>query len=78
MHAPPPLPSGVQINVGTMSAGEEGEAPDPEFRRRIEELAAREDFGGEESQRELRDLVSDAVSGLTHEGQGPVSRRRLG
>ena len=78
VHPPPPLPSGVEINVGTMQQGEEGGEPDPEFRRRIEELAAREDFQGEETQRELRNLVSDALSGFTQEGQGPASRRRLG
>ena len=76
---PPPLPAGVQINVGTMAPTDAGDAPDPEFRRRIEELAAREDFESEESQRELRNLVSDALSGLAPgEGQGPASRRRLG
>lgn len=75
---PPPLPEGVKINVGTMEepAGEE-EAPDPEFRRRIEELAAREDFQGEEGQRELRNLIVEAVSGLTLEGQGREARRRV-
>ena len=77
-HPPPPLPNGVKINVGTMQQGEEGGEPDPEFRRRIEELAARDDFEGEEGQRELRNLVSDAVSGLSQESQGPASRRRLG
>ena len=76
---PPPLPNGVQINVGTMAPNEAGDEPDPEFRRRIEELAARPDFDSAETQRELRDLVSDAVSGLPPgDGQGPASRRRLG
>ena len=36
----PPLPQGVQVSIGTMSAEETGGEPDPEFRRRIEELAA--------------------------------------
>ena len=77
VHPPPPLPEGVQVNIGTMQ--DVGEEPDPEFRRRIEELAARQDFEGEEGQRELRNLVSDAVSGMAGEGQGPApSRRRLG
>jgi hypothetical protein len=67
----PPLPSGVRINVGTMPAADVGEEPDPEFRRRIEELAAREDFDRDEAQRELRLLITDAVSGLAQEdGQG--------
>ena len=77
-HPPPPMPNGVQINMGTMQPGEEGDAPDPEFRRRIEELAARDDFQGEDGQRELRNLVTDAISGLTQEGQGPATRRRIG
>ena len=78
-HPPPPLPDGVQVNVGTMAPDEVGGEPDPEFRRRIEELASREDFEGEEGQRELRNLISDAVSGMANEGQGPpASRRRLG
>lgn len=77
-HAFPPMPNGVQIDVGTMQADEAGETPDPEFRRRIEELAARSDFEGEAGQRELRDLISDAVSGISQEGQGAASRRRLG
>ena len=76
MGRPPPMPNGVQVNVGTMQPDEAGEEPDPEFRRRIEELAAREDFEGEEGQRQLRDLITDAVSGLTHEGQAPASSRR--
>ncbi|KAK3684567.1 hypothetical protein LTR37_020170 [Vermiconidia calcicola] len=78
IHPPPPLPGGVQVNVGTMHPNEVGGEPDPEFRRRIEELAARQDFEGEEGQRQLRDLISAAVTGLNEEGQGPASRRRLG
>lgn len=77
-HPPPPLPRGVEVTVGTMSSDEVGDEPDPEFRRRIEELAARADFQGAESQQELRDLVSDAISGFNHEGQGSATRRRLG
>ena len=61
-----------------MQADQVGGEPDPEFRRRIEELASRDDFQGDEGQRELRSLVSDAVSGLTSEGQGPAVRRRMG
>lgn len=79
VHAPPPLPSDVQINMGTMQPEEAGEAPDPEFRRRIEELAARPDFQTEEGQAELRRLVEDVVGGITQgEGQGAGSRRRIG
>jgi hypothetical protein len=75
---PPPLPEGLQLNVGTMRAGDAGEEPDPEFRRRIEELAARGDFDGEEGQRELRNLVMEALSGVANDAQAPpASRRRL-
>lgn len=77
VHPPPPLPNGVKIDVGTMQPDEAGEAPDPEFRRRIEELAAREDFQTEEGQRELRNLVQDAVSGLRREeSDAPATTRR--
>ncbi|KAK3069251.1 hypothetical protein LTR53_012561 [Teratosphaeriaceae sp. CCFEE 6253] len=77
LHAPPPLPNGVQIEVGTMQPDEAGEAPDPEFRRRIEELAARDDFQEASGQQELRRLVEEAVTGLTEEQRASV-RRRLG
>ncbi|KAJ9626597.1 hypothetical protein H2203_004230 [Taxawa tesnikishii (nom. ined.)] len=76
---PPPVPQGLdfKVNVGTMDEpAEEAGAPDPEFRRRIEELAAREDFQTEEGQRELRALVQDALSG-TGLGQGSAARRRV-
>jgi hypothetical protein len=78
VHPPPPLPDGVQVNIGTMQANDVGEEPDPEFRRRIEALAARQDFEGEDGQRELRSLVEDAIGGLGGEGQGAASRRRIG
>ena len=66
--------------MGLMEQGEEGGEPDPEFRRRIEELASRQDFDGEESQRELRELVTQAITGISteNEGQGSATRRRLG
>jgi ankyrin repeat protein len=77
VHAPPHLPDHVKVNVGTMDAGEAGEEPDPEIRRRIEELAARPDFQNEEGQAELRKLVTEIISGFGQEGQGPASRRRV-
>jgi hypothetical protein len=73
----PPLPEGVKINVGTIPEAEVGEEPDPEFRRRIEELAAREDFDREDAQRELRNLITDAVSGLAGDGQGSGRRPKI-
>lgn len=79
VHPPPPLPAGVNINLGTMAEGEVGEAPDPEFRRRIEELAARGDFEDEAGQAELRRLVEDAVFGMRSEegGERDTQRRRV-
>jgi uncharacterized protein len=65
----PPLPHNVSIVVNTATEGAadgpETQEPDPEFRRRIEELAARENFQTEEGQRELRDLITDAVRGAS-------------
>jgi hypothetical protein len=76
VHPPPPLPEGVNINMGTMEE-EAGDAPDPEIRRRIEELAAREDYDSEEVQRQLRELVQDVVTGLGAEDGGRSVRRRV-
>ena len=74
---PPPMPPGItDVKIGTMPEPSEDEGePDPEFRRRIEELAARDDFQTAEGQRELRNLVQDAVSGL-HQNQERNVRRR--
>jgi uncharacterized protein len=80
MRHPPPLPEGVKINIGTMME-DEAEPPDPEFRRKIEELAAREDFQSEDGQKELRRLVEEAVRGVANEqGQQDgrdTQRRRM-
>ena len=61
--APPrPLPDGVRMSIGTMQGDEVLEQPpDQEFRRRIEELAARGDFNDASGQAQLRELVKDAV-----------------
>lgn len=68
LNRPPPVPEGISVNIGTMSSDEVGEdVVDPEFRRRIEELAAREDFEGEDGQRALRDLITEAVRGQVGE-----------
>lgn len=64
---PPPLPPNMTIHIETAAdatAGTLDQEPDPEFRRRIEELAANENFHTEEGQRELRDLITDAVRGV--------------
>jgi ankyrin repeat protein len=77
VHAPPPLPGNFEVNVGTMDASEAGEEPNPEIRRRIEELAARPDFQTEQGQAELRELVSEILTGFGQEGQGSATRRRV-
>lgn len=64
---PPPMPPNVKVRLGTVEdeqpVGDSAE-PDPVFRQRIEELAAREDFRGREGQRQLRELITDAVRGV--------------
>lgn len=60
----PPVPQGLSVNFGTVNEDEaSGASPDPEFRRRIEELAAREDLNTEAGQAALRQLVEEAVAG---------------
>lgn len=66
----PPVPEGLEVTVGTMTEAEESSQPvDPEFRRRIEELAASEDLETPEGQARLRQLIQDAVGdqGLSEE-----------
>ncbi|KAL8651048.1 MAG: hypothetical protein Q9226_004881 [Calogaya cf. arnoldii] len=69
----PPLPPNVTVNMGTTTEDEVPEDVDPAFRARIEELASREDFQGEEGQKQLRELVTDAVRGV----EGRDVRRRV-
>lgn len=58
----PPVPEGLAVTLGTMDQAEEVPAEvDPEFKRRIEQLAEREDFHTAEGQAELRRLVEDAI-----------------
>ncbi|EPE10595.1 ankyrin repeat-containing protein [Ophiostoma piceae UAMH 11346] len=68
----PPPPEGMTVTMGAAPASEveggsaDGEdvlPADPEFRRRIEELAARPDFHTDAGQAELRRLVEDALLG---------------
>ncbi|KAI4268971.1 MAG: hypothetical protein LQ337_007542 [Flavoplaca oasis] len=70
----PPLPPNVTVNMGTTTEDEVPEDVDPAFRARIEELASREDFQGEEGQKQLRELVTDAVRRV----EGRDVRRRVG
>ena len=59
-HAPP-LPRGVTLNVGTMTEDEAPADVDEDLRRRIEQLAARDDYSDEGGQQELKSIVLDAV-----------------
>ena len=64
----PPLPPNVKMQVGTLEDPEAlGEVADPSLRQRIEELAAREDFQGEDGQRQLRELITDAVRDVSRD-----------
>lgn len=57
------LPDGMTVTIGTME--QDSDIPtevDESFRRRIEELAGRDDFHTEEGQADLRKLVEDALS----------------
>jgi hypothetical protein len=77
VHPLQPLPNGVNIEMGTMSEEAAGDAPDPELRRRIEELAARPDYESDEVQAQLRELVQDVISGMGGEQDGRSVRRRV-
>ncbi|RJE18671.1 ankyrin repeat protein [Aspergillus sclerotialis] len=80
LNPPPPLPPNIKVNLGTMSEQEANagaEDVDPEFKRRIDELAAREDFHSEDTQNQLRQLISDAIRGSTVDGQDRDVRRRI-
>lgn len=77
----PPLPPNVKVNFGTISEQLEdsvnAQEPDPEFRRRIQELAAKENFHTAEGQQELRELITDAVRDVSQDDRS-VQRRRVG
>lgn len=80
LNPAPPLPPNLRVNLGTMSEQEANagaEDVDPGFKRRIDELAAREDFNSEDTQNELRQLVSDAIRGSNIETQDRDVRRRV-
>ncbi|OTA55591.1 ankyrin repeat-containing protein [Hypoxylon sp. EC38] len=74
--AVPPLPEGLNISVSTIAPAEEGELEvDPEFRRRIEQLAERDDFHSDAGQAELRRLVQDAIAERNLADRNVRSRR---
>lgn len=59
----PSPPEGMTVSMGTIAPPEEDDVEvDPEFKRRIEQLAERDDFHTEVGQAELRQLVQDALS----------------
>lgn len=62
-----PPPEGVRVNFGTMNPEEEPTGVDLELRRRIDELAAREDFQGEAGQEALYTLISGMIADITGE-----------
>lgn len=79
LNAPAPLPPNIQMNLGTVSEQEANagtDEVDPEFKRRIDELAAREDFHSEATQNQLRQLVADALSGSDIQTAEKDVRRR--
>lgn len=80
LNSPGPIPnSDMKINMTTMTEEEAtgGESePDPEFKRRIEELAARDDYYSEEVQNEVRELVKDAMAGTNIQAMEREIRRR--
>lgn len=60
----PSLPDGLSVAIGTMAPEDTDiDVVNLDFRRRIEELAARSDFHDEEGQRQLRELVTEALRG---------------
>ncbi|PLB43966.1 hypothetical protein P170DRAFT_441405 [Aspergillus steynii IBT 23096] len=78
LNPAPPLPANLQVNLGTMSEQEVNagaDQVDPEFKRRIDELASREDFQSEATQNELRELVQDALRGNIDSQDREVRRR---
>ncbi|KAJ5576477.1 hypothetical protein N7535_003403 [Penicillium sp. DV-2018c] len=80
LNSPGPIPgSDLRVKVGTMTEEEATggmSEPDPEFKRRIEELATREDYYSEEVQNEVRQLVQDAMAGSNIEAMEREIRRR--
>lgn len=76
---PPLLPRNLNVDVTTIDEDilSEDTGVDSEFKRRIEELATREDFQEEEGQRQLRDLITDVVRDHRAENTERDVRQRL-
>lgn len=61
-EAIPPPPDGMSVTMGTMDQTQDIPAEiDTEFRRRIEQLAQRDDLNTPQGQADLRELVEDAI-----------------
>ncbi|POR39003.1 Ankyrin repeat-containing protein P1E11.10 [Tolypocladium paradoxum] len=72
-----PPPEGMKLTVGTMDQAEHVPSQvDPEFRRRIEELAQRDDFDTPTGQADLRKLVEDAIMDQGLSGERNVRSKR--
>ena len=71
---PLPVPKGVSIDFFAVDEGAQEQEIDEQFRQRIESLASRPDFESEDSQKELRVLVSDAIRGVELEDRGVRGR----
>lgn len=80
LNSPKPLPPNVTFQLGTIDHDQSTQHPnevDQGFRQRIEELASRNDFQGEEGQQLLRELIKDAVRSVGPDGNDREVRRRL-
>ncbi|KAF4122375.1 uncharacterized protein GMORB2_7367 [Geosmithia morbida] len=72
----PPPPEGLQIRIDVMDQGENVPTDvDQEFRRRIDELAQRDDIDTPEGQAELRKVVEDALAGQGLGGERSVRNK---
>lgn len=76
LSRPGMAPQNVQIEFSTMQELPEQEV-DPEFRRRIQELASKDDVESEEVQSQLRALITDVVSDMRDDSLRELQRRRV-
>ena len=78
---PPPLPPNVTVDLRETTEEEQSTSTqleaDAEFRQRIEELAARDDFRSDQGQKQLRGLVTDALRDMSTDESARNVRRRL-
>lgn len=73
----PPPPDGMSVTLGTMDQTQDIPAEiDPEFRRRIEQLAQRDDLNTAQGQADLRELVEDAIKDQELDDERSVRQRQ--